>query len=64
MAKDIVRHELGASKILDRATLRAESDALRAREKAHTCAGDAGAAAPRRLPMMEVEPTTIGDAPK
>src|SRR5262249_5840083 len=35
----------------------AELDALRIREKAHTREGDAIAAARRRLPMVEVEPT-------
>jgi predicted dithiol-disulfide oxidoreductase (DUF899 family) len=39
----------------DRATFSAELDALRAREKAHTRAGDAIAAARRRLPMVEVD---------
>jgi predicted dithiol-disulfide oxidoreductase (DUF899 family) len=48
--KDIMRHELGAAKILDRATFQAELDGLRVLEKAHTRAGDAIAAAPRRLP--------------
>ena len=37
--------------------LQAELDALRAREKAHTREGDAIAAARRRLPMVEVDPT-------
>jgi hypothetical protein len=44
--KDIMRHELGAAKILDRATFQAELDGLRVLEKAHTRAGDAIAAAP------------------
>jgi predicted dithiol-disulfide oxidoreductase (DUF899 family) len=59
-----MRHEPGPAKILDRATFQAESDALRVREEAHTRAGDAIAAAPRRLPMVEAEPTNMGDAPK
>jgi predicted dithiol-disulfide oxidoreductase (DUF899 family) len=40
---------------VDRATFQAELDGLRAREKAHTRAGDAIAAARRRLPMVEVD---------
>ena len=43
--------------VVDRATWQAELDALRVREKAHTRAGDAIAAARRRLPMVEVDPT-------
>ena len=43
--------------IVDRATWQAERDALLAREKAHTRAGDAIAAARRRLPMVEMDPT-------
>ncbi len=48
--------------VVDRATWQAELDALRSREKAHTRAGDAIAAARRRLPMVEVDPaiTLIG----
>ena len=42
-------------KIVDRAAYQAEIDALRTREKAHTRAGDAIAAARRRLPMVEVD---------
>jgi len=55
--KDIMRDELGAPKIVDRSTIQAELDALRVREKAHTREGDAIAAARRRLPMVEVDPT-------
>jgi predicted dithiol-disulfide oxidoreductase (DUF899 family) len=44
--------------VAGRATFQAELDALRAREKAHTHEGDAIAAARRRLPMVEMEPTT------
>ena len=40
---------------VDRAAFRAELDALRVREKAHTREGDAIAAARRRLPMVEVD---------
>ncbi len=43
---------------VDRATFQAELDTLRLREKAHTREGDAIAAARRRLPMVEVDPTT------
>ena len=43
--------------VVDRATFQAELDALRVREKAHTHEGDAIAAARRRLPMVEVNPT-------
>ena len=41
--------------VVDRATFQAELDALRVREKQHTRAGDAIAAARRRLPMVEVD---------
>jgi predicted dithiol-disulfide oxidoreductase (DUF899 family) len=44
--------------VVDRATWQAELDQLRVREKAHTREGDALAAARRRLPMVEVDPTT------
>ena len=43
--------------VVDRAAFQAELDALRVREKEHTRAGDALAAARRRLPMVEVEST-------
>src|SRR5258708_26362041 len=43
--------------VVDRATWQTELDALRLREKAHTREGDAIAAARRRLPMVEVDPT-------
>ncbi len=48
--------------VVDRATWQAELSTLRIREKAHTRAGDAIAAARRRLPMVEVDPsvTLIG----
>jgi predicted dithiol-disulfide oxidoreductase (DUF899 family) len=51
---DFMSDELGAPKVVDRSTFRAELDALRVREKAHTREGDAIAAARRRLPMVEV----------
>ncbi len=44
--------------VVDRATFQAQLDALRAREKAHTRAGDAIAAARRRLPMVELDAAT------
>jgi predicted dithiol-disulfide oxidoreductase (DUF899 family) len=44
--------------VVDRATWQAEIDALRVREKAHTREADAIAAARRRLPMVEIDPTT------
>ena len=47
----------GLPAVVDRATWQAEIDALRVREKAHTRAGDAIAAARRRLPMVEVDAT-------
>jgi predicted dithiol-disulfide oxidoreductase (DUF899 family) len=50
--------EPASPKIVDRATFQAELDKLRVREKAHTREGDAIAAARRRLPMVEVDPTT------
>jgi predicted dithiol-disulfide oxidoreductase (DUF899 family) len=43
--------------VVDRTTFQAELDTLRVREKAHTHEGDAIAAARRRLPMVEVDPT-------
>jgi predicted dithiol-disulfide oxidoreductase (DUF899 family) len=45
-----------APAIVDRAAWQAAVDELRAREKAHTRAGDAIAAARRRLPMTELDP--------
>jgi predicted dithiol-disulfide oxidoreductase (DUF899 family) len=44
--------------IVDRDTWNVELAGLRVREKAHTREGDAIAAARRRLPMVEVDPTT------
>jgi len=43
--------------VVDRATFQAALDVLRVREKAHTREEDAIAAARRRLPMVEVDPT-------
>jgi predicted dithiol-disulfide oxidoreductase (DUF899 family) len=45
-------------RVVDRAAYQSERDALLAREKEHTRAGDALAAARRRLPMVEVDSTT------
>jgi predicted dithiol-disulfide oxidoreductase (DUF899 family) len=45
-------------KVVDRHTFQAELDALRVQEKAHTRAGDAIAAARRRMPMVEVDGAT------
>lgn len=42
-------------RVVDRETWQAELDALRVREKEHTRAGDAIAAARRELPMAEVD---------
>jgi predicted dithiol-disulfide oxidoreductase (DUF899 family) len=44
--------------VADREAFQAELDSLRVREKAHTRAGDAIAAARRRLPMVEVDAQT------
>jgi hypothetical protein len=54
------RQRTGSS---DRSTFQAELDALRVREKAHMKAGDAVAAARRRLPMVEIDGSIplIGD---
>jgi predicted dithiol-disulfide oxidoreductase (DUF899 family) len=43
--------------LVERDTFQAELDALRVREKAHTREGDAIAAAHRRLPMVEMDPS-------
>ena len=43
--------------VVDRTAFQAQLDLLRDREKAHSRAGDAIAAARRRLPMVEVNPT-------
>ncbi|GAA4260444.1 DUF899 family protein [Dactylosporangium darangshiense] len=47
-----------APPLTDRQTWQQQLDELRLREKAHTREGDAIAAARRRLPMVEVDPTT------
>jgi len=44
--------------VVDRATWQTELDTLRVREKTHTREGDAIAAARRRLPMVEMDPTS------
>src|SRR5215475_3930585 len=46
------------SAVTERAAWQAQIDELRVREKAHTREGDAIAAARRRLPMVEVDPST------
>ncbi|MCV3239954.1 DUF899 domain-containing protein [Mesorhizobium sp. ZC-5] len=56
--KDRTRNAPAAPKVVDRAAFQAELDALRIREKAHAKAGDAIAAARRRLPMVEVDGST------
>src|SRR2546421_8465371 len=53
----------GKPPVVDQATWQAERDALLVREKAHTRAGDAIAAARRRLPMVEVGATTTLTGP-
>ena len=55
--RDVISDDLRAPGVVDRSTFQAELDALRVREKAHTREGDAIAAARRRLPMVEVDPT-------
>lgn len=47
----------GRPPVVDRATWEAACDELLVREKAHTREGDAIAAARRRLPMVELDPT-------
>jgi predicted dithiol-disulfide oxidoreductase (DUF899 family) len=44
--------------VTDRAAWQEQIDELRVREKAHTREGDAIAAARRRLPMVEIDPST------
>ena len=61
---DSIKDELGAPRIVDRATFQAELDVVRVREKAHTHEGDAIAAARRRLPMVEVDGTTTLIGPR
>ena len=52
-----VTDPVGRPVVVDRDTFGAELDALRIREKAHTREGDAIAAARRRLPMVEMDPS-------
>jgi predicted dithiol-disulfide oxidoreductase (DUF899 family) len=47
----------GLPPVVDRATWNAQLEELLVREKAHTREGDAIAAARRRLPMVEIDPT-------
>jgi hypothetical protein len=49
--------------VVERATFQGELDELRVKEKAHTRAGDAIAAARRRLPMVEVDAATALTGP-
>lgn len=57
--KDFTGGEIGAPEVVDRNTFQAQLDKLRIREKAHTREGDAIAAARRRLPMVEVDGSTL-----
>lgn len=50
-----ILHDPAVPRVVDRATFQAELETLRLREKAHMRAGDAIAAARRRLPMVEVD---------
>ncbi|MGV0789548.1 DUF899 family protein [Mycolicibacterium sp. XJ2] len=50
--------------VADRETWQAAIEALRVREKAHTREGDAIAAARRRLPMVEIDSTTMLVGPR
>lgn len=52
------KNDLAMPPVVDRATFEAQIDALRAREKAHTHAGDEISAARRRLPMAKVDGST------
>ena len=52
------KDELGVPAVVDRRAFQAELEAFRVREKAHTRAGDALAAARRRLPMVAVDGAT------
>ena len=55
--KDAATNAPGLPPVVDRATWQAQLDTLLVREKAHTREGDAIAAALRRLPMTEVDPS-------
>lgn len=57
--KAFITDEVAAPDIVDRSTFQAALDVVRAREKAHTREGDAIAAARRRLPMVEVDSSTL-----
>src|SRR6516164_2041082 len=59
-----MRDELGVPLVVDRSSFQAELDALRVREKAHTHEGDLIAAARRRLPMVEMDPSITLIGPK
>ena len=59
-----MRDELGVPQVVDRSRFQAELDALRLREKAHTHEGDLIAAARRRLPMVEMDPSITLIGPK
>ena len=52
------KNEIRAPNVVDRSTFQAGLDAVRVREKAHMRAGDAIAAARRRLPMVAVDAAT------
>src|ERR1039458_8399470 len=54
----------GLPAAVGRAAFQAELDRLRVREKAHTREGDAIAAARRRLPMVEMDPSTPLTGPR
>jgi predicted dithiol-disulfide oxidoreductase (DUF899 family) len=56
--KDVMQSEPALPPVVDRSTFQAKLDELRVREKAHTCEGDAIAAARRRLPMVAVDGAT------
>ena len=56
--------EVSAPDVVDRSTWQSNVDAMWVREKAHTRAGDAIAAARRRLPMVEVDPSTTVVGPR
>jgi predicted dithiol-disulfide oxidoreductase (DUF899 family) len=55
---NIKNEELDAPRVVARSEFQAQLDALRVEEKTHTRAGDAIAAARRRLPMVQVDGAT------
>ena len=59
-----MRDGLGVPLVVDRGRFEAELDAVRVREKAHTHEGDLIAAARRRLPMVEMDPSITLIGPK